>query len=70
MLWHELDGRALTQTSLARMLSSFGIKTAPFSFKGKTLRGYKVADFEDTFQRYLRGANKEEWDEYADEVEL
>jgi putative DNA primase/helicase len=53
------DGRSLTATQLARLLKPFGI--APVKWRGegeqRTWRGYQVADFLDSFNRYLEDGN-------------
>lgn len=49
-------GRTLTTKKLAEMLESFEIKPDPSPFKDqmrRSVRGYRVAAFEDAFARYL-----------------
>jgi len=47
-------GRAITPAALARQLGPFGILSGTVRLDGgRTLKGYKRADFEDVFESYL-----------------
>ena len=45
-------GKPITCNTLARLLSSFGIKPRQIRI-GQNKQGYYIADFEDTFSRYI-----------------
>jgi hypothetical protein len=47
------NGRPITATQLGRLLKPFGISPGTIRLEGKTAKGYKRADFEDTFARWL-----------------
>ena len=55
--WREWrNGTGITAARLARLLKPFGIEPLqmrPPDLHGKQLRGYRRADFEDTWTRYL-----------------
>lgn len=52
--WPNFDrGRPLTAAGLARMLKPYKIYPSTIRFGGETAKGYRVADFRDTFDRYL-----------------
>jgi putative DNA primase/helicase len=52
--WIEWNrGQPLTASNLARLLKPFGIKTTDAKESGKTLKCYKISDFEGVFARYL-----------------
>lgn len=51
--WSEYrHGKPITCNTLARLLSSFGIKPRQIRI-GQNKQGYYIADFEDTFARYI-----------------
>ena len=47
------DGRSITAHSVSRMLRSYGIRVGRHKFAGSVQRGYRRADFEATWARYL-----------------
>jgi hypothetical protein len=49
--WH--DGKGIAQRDLARRLKGFGIESKQVRVGDTTRKGYDVADFADTFTRYL-----------------
>jgi hypothetical protein len=53
--WAEYNrGKPMTVRQLARLLNAFGILSGTVRLAdGKTLKGYKLEDFEDVFARYL-----------------
>lgn len=52
--WAEWSrGRPLSQSGLARLLQGFGIRSGNVRVAGAVLRGYKRADFEDAWGRYV-----------------
>jgi putative DNA primase/helicase len=52
--WAEHNkGRGLTVNGMASLLKPFNIRPRTIRFLGKTPKGYRLVDFEDTFQRYL-----------------
>jgi hypothetical protein len=52
--WCECKGgRAMSQSHLAQMLKGYGIKSKGIRVGNKTLRGYELQQFTDTFDRYL-----------------
>lgn len=52
--WSEYrDGKPLTKNTLARLLSRDGISLSTIRTRTGTLKGYKLAQFEDAFTRYL-----------------
>jgi putative DNA primase/helicase len=51
-------GRPLTKSTLARLLTSFGIPSGTIRIsEGLTLKGYRLAGFNDAFDRYLPHRN-------------
>lgn len=53
-LWCEYkNGKALTQSSLATILKPFNIKSSTIRIQTKTLRGYELNQFKNTFDIYL-----------------
>jgi putative DNA primase/helicase len=52
--WAEYkQGRSLTVNGMASLLKPFKIKPRTIRYFGKTPKGYRLVDFEDSFQRYL-----------------
>src|SRR5437867_3820268 len=52
--WCEIHhGKPITQYWLARRLKDFGIRPLMIGPKTKRVSGYKIADFQDAFARYL-----------------
>ena len=54
--WHEVNhGKPITATKVAHLLKPLGLSPKPRhdSGRGKSVRGYRVADFERAFERYL-----------------
>jgi len=52
--WPEyINERAITKHQLAKILGRFGIKPRNVKINGLTKRGYFIADFQDSFTRYL-----------------
>lgn len=52
--WPEyINGQPITPPQLAKILGRFGIKPKNVKIKGITKKGYFVADFKDSFTRYL-----------------
>lgn len=49
-------GKSITQTGLARLLKPFGIVSGTVRFEEKTAKGYRLKQFEGTFERYLSNA--------------
>jgi hypothetical protein len=47
------NGKPITQAQLARVLSPFGIRPDVIWSKGRSIRGYRRAWFEDAWERYL-----------------
>ena len=47
------QGAKITARQVANMLHGFDIKSKTFRNNGKVMKGYKLKDFEDSFQRYL-----------------
>jgi hypothetical protein len=47
------NGKPLTKTQLARLLSRFGIKPKGVRIGNETPRGYERKQFDDAFSRYL-----------------
>jgi putative DNA primase/helicase len=46
-------GKPITARQIAKKLKGFGIKSKDRKFGFKTLKGYSIEDFRDTFERYL-----------------
>lgn len=46
-------GKPITARQIAKKLKGFGIKSKDRRFGYKTLKGYSIEDFRDTFERYL-----------------
>lgn len=46
-------GKLMTARDLSVQLRDFGIKSSQIRFGDKTLKGYELSDFNDTFTRYL-----------------
>jgi hypothetical protein len=46
-------GKAITSHQLSKLLQPFRIKTMPVYLEGRTVRGYKREQFEDSWARYL-----------------
>jgi hypothetical protein len=54
--WAEWKGgHPITQNQLARVLQPFGIAPGRVRIDGRQARGYHRAQFEDAWERYLRG---------------
>jgi putative DNA primase/helicase len=52
--WCEVNnGRSMSAHKLAEMLKPYGIKPKSIRIGINTPRGYDIADFKDTFERYL-----------------
>ncbi len=52
--WCEYKGgKPLTQNKLAGMLKAYGIKSKGIRYRDKTPRGYELAQFYDSFKRYI-----------------
>src|SRR5262249_42439934 len=52
--WLEFrGGKAITANGLARLLAPFGIKPETIRVGDRTPKGYRLAQFEDAFSRYL-----------------
>ncbi len=51
--WATYKGLGLDTRELSRQLRKYGIKSEALKFKGSTLRGYRVSEFADAFERYL-----------------
>jgi Protein of unknown function (DUF3631) len=51
--WANIRGRALDPRGLALRLKNYGIKSKTVRVGDKTAKGYDVADFADTWKRYL-----------------
>lgn len=57
--WPEFQrGRPLSAAGLARMLKPFGLKSGTFRTINGTVKGYRPADFQDTFRRYISSGNE------------
>lgn len=53
--WGELShGKPITAPKLARLLRPFGVTPHTLRMGSETSKGYELADFEDSFKRYLR----------------
>jgi putative DNA primase/helicase len=50
-VWNK--GNPVSPRQLAKLLEPYGIKSKNLKFKGQTLKGFEVAQFEDAFKRYL-----------------
>ena len=51
--WLTYEGKGLTPYSLASLLRFFNIKSHQIKRNGKNKKRYKLADFQDTFERYI-----------------
>jgi hypothetical protein len=51
-------GRPITEKGVAGLLHEYGIVSRTVGPKGATAKGYRKADFEDAWQRYLDGDQK------------
>jgi hypothetical protein len=51
--WATYRGLGLDTRGLSRQLGKYGIKSEALKFEGSTLRGYRVREFADAFDRYL-----------------
>jgi hypothetical protein len=59
--WAEFrHGRELTAATLARLLKPFGIESRTVRHGATTSKGYRRADFEEAFARYLSGQECDE----------
>lgn len=56
--WQEFErDQPLTKARLGRMLKPFGIVSTTARVRGRVIRVYLLADFQDAFSRYCVGAN-------------